>query len=85
MSRTVVIYGLQQFYFVMKINRHGQESVFTQSEIQLIFTHGLADDPDRTLFGVCLFTAARIREFKCDFFHIHLNQHKLGFLCLHSP
>lgn len=46
----------------MKINRHGQAKVLTQSEIQLVFTHGLQNDRDRTLFGVCLFTACRIRE-----------------------
>lgn len=46
----------------MKINRHGRASVLTQSEIQLVFTHGLQNLRDRTLFGVCLFTAARIRE-----------------------
>lgn len=45
----------------MKINRHGRAKVLTQSEIQLIFS-GLDNDRDRTLFGVCLFSAARIRE-----------------------
>ncbi len=46
----------------MKINRHGRAKVLTQSEIQLIFSHGLENDRDRTLFGVCLFSACRIRE-----------------------
>ena len=46
----------------MKINRHGQAKVLTQSEIQLVFTHGLQNVRDKTLFGVCLFTACRIRE-----------------------
>ena len=46
----------------MKINRHGQAKVLTQSEIQLVFTHGLHSSRDKTLFGVCLFTACRIRE-----------------------
>ncbi|MHC5718642.1 MAG: tyrosine-type recombinase/integrase [Nostoc sp.] len=46
----------------MKINRHGRAKVLTQSEIQLIFSHGLDNDRDRTLFGVCLFSACRIRE-----------------------
>jgi integrase/recombinase XerD len=46
----------------MKINRHGRAKVLTQQEIQLIFTHGLDNNRDRTLFGVCLFSAARIRE-----------------------
>ncbi|MDF5732485.1 MAG: site-specific integrase [Rhizonema sp. PD38] len=49
----------------MKINRHGQAKVLTQSEIQLVFTQGLQNEQnerDRTLFGVCLFTGCRIRE-----------------------
>ena len=46
----------------MKINRHGRAKVLTQSEIQLIFSHGLDNDRDRALFGVCLFSACRIRE-----------------------
>jgi len=46
----------------MKINRHGRAKVLTQSEIQLIFSHGLDNDRDRTLFGVCLYTACRINE-----------------------
>ncbi|MBE8968701.1 site-specific integrase [Nostocales cyanobacterium LEGE 12452] len=46
----------------MKINRHGRAKVLTQSEIQLIFSHGLDNGRDRALFGVCLFSACRIRE-----------------------
>jgi integrase/recombinase XerD len=46
----------------MKINRHGRAKVLTQQEIQLVFTQGLQNERDRTLFAVCLFTAARIRE-----------------------
>ncbi|MBD2342227.1 site-specific integrase [Calothrix sp. FACHB-156] len=46
----------------MKVNRHGRAKVLTQQEIQLIFSHGLHNDRDKTLFGVCLFSAARIRE-----------------------
>lgn len=46
----------------MKINRHGRSKVLTQEEIQLIFSHGLDNNRDRTLFGVCLFSACRIRE-----------------------
>ncbi len=46
----------------MKINRHGRAKVLTQSEIQLIFSDGLDNDRDRALFGVCLFSACRIRE-----------------------
>jgi integrase/recombinase XerD len=50
------------YSLTMKINRHGRAKVLTQSEIQLIFSHGLDNDRDRTLFGVCLFSACRIRE-----------------------
>jgi integrase/recombinase XerD len=46
----------------MKINRHGRAKVLTQQEIQLIFSNGLDNDRDRALFGVCLFSACRIRE-----------------------
>jgi len=46
----------------MKINRHGRAKVLTQQEIQLIFSHGLDNNRDRALFGVCLFSACRIRE-----------------------
>ncbi|MBE9103813.1 site-specific integrase [Nostoc cf. edaphicum LEGE 07299] len=46
----------------MKINRHGRAKVLTQQEIQLIFSDGLDNDRDRALFGVCLFSACRIRE-----------------------
>ena len=46
----------------MKINRHGRAKVLTQSEIQLIFSDGLDNNRDRALFGVCLFSACRIRE-----------------------
>ncbi|MBD2245215.1 site-specific integrase [Nostoc sp. FACHB-888] len=53
----------------MKINRHGRAKVLTQSEIQRIFSDGLDNNRDacggrshRALFGVCLFSACRIRE-----------------------
>ena len=46
----------------MKINRHGRAKILTQQEIQLVFAQGFDSERDRTLFGVCLFTAARIRE-----------------------
>ena len=50
------------FGLAMKINRHGRAKILTQSEIQLVFAQGFDSERDRTLFGVCLFTAARIRE-----------------------
>jgi integrase/recombinase XerD len=46
----------------MKIDRHGQAKILTQAEIQLLFSQGLQNSRDRTLFGVCLYTACRIRE-----------------------
>ena len=46
----------------MKINRHGRAKILTQEEIQLVFATGFNSERDKTLFGVCLFTAARIRE-----------------------
>jgi integrase/recombinase XerD len=47
---------------VVKIDRHGQASVLTSEEIELLFNEGLQSDRDRTLFGVCLFSACRIAE-----------------------
>jgi integrase/recombinase XerD len=46
----------------VKINRHGRAKILTQQEIQLVFAQGFDSERDKTLFGVCLFTAARIRE-----------------------
>ena len=46
----------------MKINRHGRAKILTTEEIQLVFAQGFDSERDKTLFGVCLFTAARIRE-----------------------
>jgi integrase/recombinase XerD len=46
----------------MKVNRHGKAKILTQQEIQLIFSSGLHNERDRTLFGVCLFSGCRIRE-----------------------
>ena len=47
---------------VVKIDRHGQASVLSSDEIELLFNDGLQSDRDRTLFGVCLFSACRIAE-----------------------
>jgi len=47
---------------VVKIDRHGQASVLTSDEIELLFNDGFLTDRDRTLFGVCLFSACRIAE-----------------------
>jgi integrase/recombinase XerD len=46
----------------MKIERHGQAKILTQQEIRLLFNKGLLSERDRTLFGVCLYTACRIAE-----------------------
>jgi integrase/recombinase XerD len=46
----------------MKIERHGQAKILTQQEIELLFNKGLLSSRDRTLFGVCLYTACRIAE-----------------------
>jgi integrase/recombinase XerD len=46
----------------MKIERHGQAKIFTQQEIELLFNKGLLSSRDRTLFGVCLYTACQIAE-----------------------
>ncbi|MEG4626346.1 tyrosine-type recombinase/integrase [Microcoleus sp. w1-18aA5] len=46
----------------MKIEGHGQAKILTQEEIELLFNEGLQTSRDRTLFGVCLYTACRIAE-----------------------
>ena len=46
----------------MKIDRYGQAKILTSEEIQLLFTQGLTKERDRALFGICLYTACRIRE-----------------------
>jgi len=46
----------------LKIDRHGKAKILTQTEIQLLFSQGFQTSRDRALFGICLFTACRIRE-----------------------
>ncbi|MCC3505566.1 MAG: site-specific integrase [Microcoleus sp. PH2017_19_SFW_U_A] len=46
----------------MKIEGHGQAKILTQAEIELLFNEGLQTHRDRTLFGVCLYTACRVAE-----------------------
>ncbi len=46
----------------VKIERHGRAKILTVSEIQLLFTEGLTNTRDRTLFGIMLFSACRVRE-----------------------
>jgi integrase/recombinase XerD len=55
----------------MKVDRHGKAKILSQVEIQLLFSQGfqtprdseaLLRSADRALFGICLFTACRLRE-----------------------
>lgn len=46
----------------MKVNRHGQGEILSDSQIDSLFTHGFLKARDRALFGVCLYTGARIGE-----------------------
>ena len=46
----------------MKVDRHGKAKILSQAEIQLLFSEGLQTPRDLALFGICLFTACRIRE-----------------------
>jgi integrase/recombinase XerD len=46
----------------MKVDRHGKAKILSQTEIQLLFSQGFQTSRDRALFGICLFTACRIRE-----------------------
>lgn len=46
----------------MKSDRYGQAEILSPEQINLLFTEGLLLPRDRALFGVCLFTAARINE-----------------------
>jgi integrase/recombinase XerD len=46
----------------VKIDRHGQAKILTLSEIDILFNRGLNSNFYRALFGICLYTACRIRE-----------------------
>ncbi len=46
----------------MKVDRHGKAKILSQAEIQLLFSKGFQTPRNRALFGICLFTACRIRE-----------------------
>ena len=46
----------------MKVDRHGKAKILSQAEIKLLFSEGLQTPRDLALFGICLFTACRIRE-----------------------
>ncbi|MCA2655963.1 site-specific integrase [Microcystis sp. M061S2] len=48
----------------MKIDRYGRAKIFTQGEIQTLFSKGFTLNPprDRALFAVMLYTACRVNE-----------------------
>jgi len=46
----------------VKIDRHGKARCLDAAEIQLLFESGLQTLAHRCLFGICLYTAARINE-----------------------
>ncbi|MEP0878952.1 site-specific integrase [Funiculus sociatus GB2-M2] len=46
----------------LKIDRHGKARCLEAAEIQLLFDEGLQTIAHRCLFGICLYTAARINE-----------------------
>ena len=55
----------------VKNDRHGKAKILTQSAMQLLFSQGFQEDrdseallrsADHALFGICLFSACRIRE-----------------------
>jgi len=46
----------------MKIDRHDQAKILSPDEIKSLFESGLKTARDRALFGVCLYTGARIAE-----------------------
>ena len=46
----------------MKIDRHDQAKILSPDEIKSLFESGLKTARDRALFGVCLYTGARITE-----------------------
>jgi integrase/recombinase XerD len=46
----------------MKIDRSGKASILTPNQINLLFSEGFSKSRDKALFGICLYTAARINE-----------------------
>ncbi|MHC5915379.1 MAG: tyrosine-type recombinase/integrase [Nostoc sp.] len=46
----------------MKINGFGQAEILKPEEISLLFREGFVKERDRALFGICLYTGARIYE-----------------------
>ena len=47
---------------MMKIDRHDQAKILSSDELSQLFNQGLKTTRDRALFGVCLYTGARIAE-----------------------
>jgi integrase/recombinase XerD len=46
----------------MKINGNGQAKTLSNEELSLLFSLGFTNIRDKTLFGICLYTACRISE-----------------------
>ena len=46
----------------MKVKRHGQGEILSPKQIDSLFTYGLLTPRERALFGICLYTSARISE-----------------------
>ena len=46
----------------MKVAGNGQGKVLTAAELERLFSEGLVNLRDRTLFAICLFTGCRISE-----------------------
>lgn len=46
----------------MKVNKFGRAAILTPDQISLLFKEGFVKPRDKALFGVCLYTAARINE-----------------------
>jgi len=55
----------------MKTDRHGQAKILTSDEIKKLFEMGFTCDLDRALFGICLYTACRIKEACTPLAHAH--------------
>jgi integrase/recombinase XerD len=46
----------------MKRDIHGRARILTQDEIQLLFSQGLANLRDRSIFAVMLYSAIRVNK-----------------------
>jgi integrase/recombinase XerD len=62
----------------MKIERHDQAKILTQQEIELLFNKGLRSSRDRTLLGVCLYTACTAEACSLMVKDIYTNSSAVG-------